>query len=139
MNMKAISLAFLSAALMGSYIGTHSADVSASDQPIQHLQLPDVTSYEEAKTVFSNTTLELQGKTQLDATELQEIHVITYSLEKALAYLVENTAGDRNAAASKMAELVELVHLASENNRAAETKTNLGEYFKLAESFSMTL
>jgi len=38
-----------------------------------------------------------------------------------------------------MTEVVELIHLGSENNRAAETKVYLEAYFKLASAFSKGL
>ncbi len=65
--------------------------------------------------------------------------MITYSLEKAVAYFADNTQGEQQAAANKIAEVVELVHIGSENNRAAETKSYLEEYFTLANTFSSTL
>lgn len=116
-----------------------SVTVAASEKSVQHLQLPDVTSIEEAKQVFFDTTAELQAKNKLDADELHEIHIITYSLEKAVAYFAENSADEQQAAAKKMAELVELIHIGSENNRAAETGAHLKEYFKLADAFSKQL
>jgi hypothetical protein len=114
----------------------YSTHLPASEKPVQHLQLPDVTSYEEAKQVFSEITRELRKKHKLDEAELHEIHMTTYSLEKAVAYFAENMKGDQQAAAKNIAEVVELVHIGSENNRASETEVYLKEYFKLAEKFS---
>ena len=65
--------------------------------------------------------------------------MITYSLEKAVAYFVENSSGDQRDDAEKMAELVELVHIASENNRKDETEANLVNYFSLASEFETEL
>jgi len=79
MSIKHTSLALLIVFIVGLQI----ANGEPSDKPVQHLQLADIDSYEQAKQVFSNATLELQQKDKLDATELHEIHIITYSLEKA--------------------------------------------------------
>ena len=132
MRLKNNSLALL----LSLFTALYSANLLASEKSVKHLDLPDVTSLEEAKQVFSETTLELQEKNKLDETELHEIHMITYSLEKAVAYFAENMQGDQQAAAKNMAEVVELVHIGSENNRASETEGHLKEYFKLAKEFS---
>ena len=110
--------------------------LNASEKPVQHLDLPEVTSIEEANRVFAETTAKLKQKTKLDDAELQEIHIITYSLERAIAYFAQNLVGEKQLHAEKMAELVEQVHLESENNRATSTAEYLKEYFGLAERFS---
>ncbi len=112
---------------------------SDSEKPVKHLDLPDVTTLAEAKKTFNEATSELQTKTNLNAAELNEIHIITYSLERALAYFVDNSDGDSKKAAEKMAVVIEEVHLASENNRVEETRSSLDEYFGLAERFAETL
>ncbi len=111
----------------------------AAEQPVQHLVVDDITTYEEANSVFTNTTAEIQTKKNLDAEELHQIHMITYSLEKAVAYFVENTENEQQELANKMAEIVELIHLGSENNRKVETQIYLEEYFALADKFSDNL
>jgi hypothetical protein len=113
-----------------------SAPAFATKEAIKHIDLPDITSYEEAKEVLSQTTAELLKKNKLDETELHEIHMITYSLEKAVAYLSENIKDDQQASAKEMARLVELVHVSAENNRATETEVYLREYFELANTYS---
>lgn len=133
--MKKITLAFGLAFLTTLNVLT----VVASDKPVQHLQLEDITTLDEAKRVFSETTAQIESKNKLDADELHDIHIITYSLEKAVAYFAENSTGEQQVTAKKMAEVVELVHLGSENNRAEETKVYLIEYFKLADKFSKGL
>lgn len=133
--MKKITLTFVLAFLATLNVIT----AVASDKPVQHLQLEDITSLDEATRVFSETTLQIQSKNKLDADELHDIHIITYSLEKAVAYFAENSTGEQQVTANKMAGVVELVHLGSENNRAAETKVYLIEYFKLADKFSKGL
>jgi hypothetical protein len=62
--------------------------------------------------------------------------MITYSLEKAVAYLSENIKDDQQASVKEMARLVELVHVSAENNRATETEVYLREYFELANTYS---
>jgi len=47
--------------------------------------------------------------------------------------------GKKKAAAGKMAAVVELVHLSSENNRNIEIQVYLENYFKRAEAFSAGL
>lgn len=111
----------------------------AADKPTQHLQLPDVTSLEEAKKVFLETTSVLESKRELNAAELNDIHMTTYSLEKAIAYFVENTKGGQQVEAKQMADVVELIHLASETNRADEARIYLEDYSKRALAFSEKL
>jgi len=108
----------------------------SEEKPIQHLNLPDITSRERAITVMDSTTTLLKTKTKLDAKELNEIHIITYSLEKAVAYFATNTAGEQKQTAERIAEVVEEVHLNSENNRAEKTKLALDEYYELEEGFN---
>lgn len=113
--------------------------MASEEEPIKHLEVPEIISSEEAKRVFIETTSELRTKTKLDASELHEIHIITYSLEKAIAYFAENMKDEQQAEAKKMAEVVELVHLDSENNRATKTREHLDQYFNLADAFSRNL
>ena len=135
--MKQILTLTLSAlVLLGSLWGVQAV---AEEKPIQHRIVPDITDYAEARQVFAETTSEIKTKTKLDAGELHDIHMITYSLEKALAYFADNLEGDRQSSAAKIADVVELIHLGSENNRAAETKVYLDAYFELAQEFYQTL
>ena len=113
-----------------------SAPAFATTVAVQHMNLPDITSYEEAKAVFNQTTAELRGKNNLDETELHEIHMITYSLEKAIAYFSMNMKDDQRVSAKEIAKLVELIHVSAENYRAAETEMYLLEYFELANAYS---
>lgn len=112
------------------------SNIYASDKPIKHIIIEDITSNEEAVKVFTETTQQLKAKTKLDNTEMNEIHVITYSLEKAVAYFSENTVGEQKDTAIKMAEVVEMIHLGSENNRSEETAQSLEQYFVLADDFA---
>ena len=112
---------------------------SQAEKSIKHKVVEDIVTSEEAIQVFNETTAQLKTKTFLDEGELNDVHMITYSLEKAVAYFVENSSGDQRDDAEKMAELVELVHIASENNRKDETKVNLASYFSLASEFETEL
>ena len=125
--------------LLSACLFLFTASNALAEKPVQHLVLPDVETLAEAKQVFADTTAQIKTKTKLDAAELHDIHMITYSLEKAIAYFADNMTGEKQKAAQKMAQVVELVHLGSENNRQVETKIYLEEYFKLAQSFTASL
>ena len=83
------------------------------EKPIQHLKLEDTKTEFKADEVMKSTTEQLRAKTNLDALELHEIHMITYSLEKAVAFFAENLSGARQVTAQEMAVVVEEVHLSS--------------------------
>ena len=106
------------------------------EKPIQHLKLEDIATESSAAEVMKSTTEQLRAKTNLDALELHEIHMITYSLEKAVAFFAENLNGARQATAQEMAVVVEEIHLSSENNRKEDTKAALDQYFALLEAFT---
>ena len=106
------------------------------EKPIQHLKLEDIATESSAVEVMKSTTEQLRAKTNLDALELHEIHMITYSSEKAVAFFAENLSGARQVTAQEMAVVVEEVHLSSENNRKEDTKVALNQYFALFESFT---
>ena len=107
-----------------------------NQKPIQHLKLEDIATESSAVEVMKYSTEQLRAKTNLDALELHEIHMITYSLEKAVAFFVENLSGAQQVTAQEMALVVEEVHLSSENNWKEETKAALDQYFVLFESFT---
>ena len=104
-----------------------------NEKPVQHRKVDDVTSLAEAKKVFLQTTSEIKSKEKLNAEELHQIHYITYSLEKSIAYYAENLSGKEQQLAKNIAIVVEDIHIASENNRKQETLTHLTKYFKLAK------
>lgn len=118
---------------------TTAASETAPDKPVKHLHVADVTSMEEAKRVFQATTAQLKTKTKLDEAELSDIHFITYSLEKAVAYFSENLEGETQKLAKDVAEVVESIHIASENGRRTPAKQHLDDYFTLAEALSSGL
>lgn len=111
---------------------------SKDEKPVQHLKLAEVTTMAEAKKVFIESNFAMSQKHELDSSELQEIHIITYSLEKGVAYFVENLSGEQKALAEEMAVIVENIHLNSENNREDETEEELEKYFELANKFVYT-
>ena len=129
-------LATLAATL---FIMLTSLSSTNAEKPVQHLDLPDLTSLEEAKNIFLETTKALKEKQTLDEPELNEVHIITYSLEKAVAYFKDNLENEKQLLANQMAVVVEEVHLASENNLDLETKSHLQLYFRLADSLTPQL
>ena len=60
-TMKYVSFA-ISAIILTSFF---SAPACATTEAVKHMNLPDITSYEEARAVFNQTTAELRGKTSL--------------------------------------------------------------------------
>lgn len=112
------------------------ASGESKQKPIHHLKIEEVTSLEDAKKIFAETTAEIRGKKKLDPAELQQIHFITYSLEKSVAYFVENTKGERHELAEEIAVIVEDIHVSSENGRQEETKALLIKYFDMADQFA---
>ena len=126
--------ALVGAVLVTSCNNKESHADDSGEKPIQHLQLEDITSLEEAKKVFLADTKKLKSMTKLDSGELNEIHFITYSLERAVAYFSDNLRGKAQSISKEMAVVVEDLHLDSENSRAEKTKLHLDAYFKLADS-----
>lgn len=112
----------------------HASDMPDAE-PVHHFKLADLTSMADAKKVFIETTTEIKGKQKLDAEELHEIHIITYSLEKSVEFFTQNLTGDKQELAEEIAVLVEKIHLNSETNRTEETREYLKAYFELADQF----
>ena len=106
-----------------------------TEKPVQHLIVENMGSFLEAKTVFIEMTSDLKAKKALDKDELHEIHMITYSLEKSLAFYAENLSGTAQKLAEDIAVVVEEIHLASENNRQESTREFLSNYFELSQDF----
>lgn len=113
------------------------ASDESKEEPVQHLKIADVVSMEEARKIFIEKTSEIKSKKKLDEAELQQIHVITYSLEKSVAYFAQNLTGYRQELAKEIALVVEDIHLDSENNRQEKTKKHLNKYFELADKFML--
>ncbi len=102
-------------------------------KPTQHLIIADVTSMEDAEKIFVEKTAEIKRKTKLDVAELQEIHIITYTLEKSVAYLADNLTGEGQKLAKEIAVVVEDIHINAEGNLKEKTQSNLNRYFKLTD------
>ena len=111
------------------------ANVSHEQKPVQHLQLPDITTQAEAWDVLQATSQQLRNRQQLDASELNDIHMITYSLEKAIAYFATQSEPTLAKQAQAMAIVVEDLHLHSENNRKEASQAALNHYFKAMNPF----
>lgn len=111
------------------------ANVSHAQKPVQHLHLPDITTQSEAWDVLQATSKQLRNRQKLDASELNEIHMITYSLEKAIAYFATQSEPTLAKQAQAIAIVVEDLHLHSENNRKEASQAALNRYFKLYEPF----
>ena len=107
----------------------------SKEKPIQHLKVLEVTSMKEAKEIFIDKTSEIRSKDKLDPPALSQVHILTYSLEKSVAYFVENLNDERQEQAKELAVVVEDIHLSSENSRAADTEKHLAKYFNLADKF----
>lgn len=110
-------------------------ELSNEQKPAQHLQIPDIVNQAEAWNVLQKTSQQLQSHQQLDASELNEIHMITYSLEKAIAYFATQSEPTLVKQAQAMAIEIEDLHLHSENNRREASQAALNRYFKLYEVF----
>jgi len=111
------------------------SDTQTADKPVQHIVVENIASFAEAEKVFVEMTADLKAKIVLDESELHQIHMITYSLEKSLAFYSESLGGAAQKLAEDIAIVVEEIHLASENNRQESTKNSMREYFRLAEDF----
>ncbi|MGV2872771.1 DUF6746 family protein [Colwellia sp. E150_009] len=105
------------------------------EKPVQHLKVADLSSMEAAKNVFINSTAKIKSKNKLNVLELEQIHIITYSLEKSVAYFVKNLRGERQSLAKEIAITVENIHINAENNRPKITKEHIDKYFNLADKF----
>jgi hypothetical protein len=105
------------------------------EKPTQHLQIADVQSMEEAKAIFIDKTAEIRAKKPLNLENASQIHIITYTLEKSVAYFAENLKGEKQELAKKIAVVVEDIHIASEGNKLGELQEHLNEYSDLVDEF----
>lgn len=111
----------LSTALFVLFIGGASA-VMADERP-DHFKGLVPESPTEAVQNFSRFNRKLEdilARASLSVSDLSEIHEITYTLENALAVIKEETAN--------LANLLETVHLASENGGVDEVTRAGREY-----------
>ena len=107
----------------------------SKEKPTQHLQIADVQSMEEAKEIFIDKTAEIRAKQPLNLENASQIHIITYTLEKSVAYFAENLKGEKQEQAKEIAVVVEDIHITAESNRLEELKEYLNKYFGLVDEF----
>ena len=107
----------------------------SKEKPTQHLKMADVSSMEEAKVIFIDKTVEIRNKKTLSLEEVSQIHIITYTLEKSVAYFADNLKGDKQKLAKEIAVVVEDIHIASERNSLDNLKKHLNKYFELVDKF----
>ena len=107
----------------------------SKEKPTQHLKVADVISMEQAKEIFIDKTAEIRNKRTLDMEEASQIHIITYTLEKSVAFFVANLKGEKQELAEEIAVVVENIHVASERNRLEKLQKHLKEYFDLVDKF----
>ena len=107
----------------------------SKEKPTQHLQVTDVQSMKEAKEIFIDKTAEIRARKPLNLENASRIHIITYALEKSVAYFAENLTGEPQELAKQIAVVVEDIHIASESNRLEELKEHLNKYFDLVDEF----
>jgi len=107
----------------------------SKQKPTQHLRAADVNSMEEAKEIFIDKTAEIRRKKTINLEEASQIHIITYTLEKSVAYFAENLTGEKQKLAKEIAVIVEDIHITSESNRLDNLKKHLKEYFDLTDKF----
>lgn len=110
---------------------------ASKEKSIQHFKVEDVTTIEKAKYIFIRSSSEIKNKTIFNSQELEQIHIITYSLEKSVLYFIKNLQGERQSLAQEIAIIVEDIHINSENNRPQATKLYINKYFHLADKFML--
>jgi PP-loop superfamily ATP-utilizing enzyme len=128
-EMKNLALLFLISTLGFPAV----ACAETKEEPVQHIEIADLTSMEEAEKIFIEKTAEIRGNTELNEAQLQLIHILTYTLEKSVEYFTENLEGEEQLLAKEIAVVVEDIHLSSEKNRKEATRQHLDEYFELAD------
>lgn len=111
------------------------AAVESKEKPTQHLKISDVNSMEEAKEILIDSTAKIRNLKTINLEKASQIHIITYTLEKSVAYFAENLKGDRQELAKEIAVVVEDIHIASENNRLEKINEHVNEYFNLVNKF----
>lgn len=111
------------------------AEDESKEKPTQHLQIADMTSMEQAKEIFLDKTVEIRSKETLDLEAASQIHIITYTLEKSVAYFAENLEGEKQEQAKEIAVVVEDIHIASESNKLSDLQKSLDKYFDLVDKF----
>ncbi|MEW6993435.1 DUF6746 family protein [Colwelliaceae bacterium MEBiC 14330] len=133
--MKLLAILIITASILSPAY----AETITKEKPVKHMEVAEVTSLKDAKIIFAEKSEELKSKKVLDVAELQQIHVITYTLEKSIEYFTLNLAAEQQDLSKDIAVIVENIHINSENNRKEDTAQYLKEYFELAEQLKSTL
>ena len=106
-----------------------SANLTASDEErVDHFKGIEAKSVAEAKALlktYNDKLRALQQKTEMVATDLGEIHLMTYTLENQIAYLIADL--------QKTAASLEGLHLTSETGDIAKTAEKLDDYLSHAK------
>lgn len=111
------------------------ANLAKEEKAIKHIEVPKITSEDEALQVFFEETAKIEGIEKFDEADLHQLHLITYSLEQSVFFFVENLTGVQQESAKEIAVVVEEIHLNSERGRRSETKAYVVKYLKLAGGF----
>jgi len=120
LNVLVFAISFMSLPLIA-------ATANSADRPDHATGLP-ANTLDEALTNFKtyNGKLEaLLAKESLEAKDLHEIHLMSYTLENALQKITSDIG--------KVAEALESVHLGSETNDKERVKTSGGFYLEQSE------
>ena len=133
--MEKATLLTISLLMSTSALAESLADTATTKKPIEHVKVADVTTLEDAKRILFEETLLLKQKQSLDTQALHDIHMITYRLEKSIAFFTEHLNGESQQLAKTLAKVVEEIHLDSENNRISETEQHLEKYHALTDTF----
>lgn len=105
-----------------------SGTLMADEDRVDHFKGKEATSVKEAKMLlktYNDKLRALQNKEKIDGADLGEIHIMTYTLENQIAYLIADL--------SVLAEMLEELHLTSETGDVAKTEEKLNKYLDHAQ------
>ena len=126
-NPSRTPLVFVTALALGLVAATAS---SASDR-VEHYEARSAATLEEAVAIFvefSDALKTVLEREPLEAADLEAVHEITYTLENAL----ERMRGDL----AELADIVEALHLASEDHDEAATREQGAAYLEIARTLA---
>ncbi len=106
---------------------TLSTTIADDKDRVDHFKGIEASSVHEARELlktYNDKLRALQNKETMVVTDLGEIHLMTYTLENQIAYLVADL--------KKMADSLEELHLTSETGDIAKTAEKLDSYLKHA-------
>ena len=99
------------------------------DERVDHYEAREAATLQEAVANFSeyNTKLaEVLARSELGASDFEEVHELTYTLENALAKIRDDLSG--------LADTLEALHLASEDHTLEETLAYGEAYLETAQT-----